>query len=219
MVLAGVQTAGRGTHGRTWLTDPGAAILLSVVLDLPPVPATWLTVVASIAVVEAVADVCGIAATLTWPNDVMVQGRKLAGVLTEVHAGSPSAIVGIGINLATPAVPLPADAVPPIGLDDAMGCDADPNAVVIALARRLAVWHRAIMYGDLPAAHTRWRALLGTLGRQVAIRTADGELRGTAVDVDGQGALVVALPDGRMRTVASGRVRELPAAAGAPAGH
>src|SRR5690349_9487538 len=64
IVLAGVQTAGRGTHGRPWLTDPGMAILLSVVLDLPSVSATWLTVVAGVAVVEAVGDVCGVEPSL-----------------------------------------------------------------------------------------------------------------------------------------------------------
>lgn len=208
VVLAGVQTAGRGTRGRRWLAEPGAAILFSAVLALPPVPSTWLTAVAGVAVVEVVAEVGGVDAALTWPNDVMVQGRKLAGVLTEVPAGLAVGIVGIGINLSMPAA-LPADAVPPAALDLAMGRPADSDALVIALARRLAAWHQTLMDGDLLAARSRWRAHLSTIGRDVVVRDAGGEFRGVAVDVTADGALVVALADGRTREVATGRVRKV----------
>ena len=209
LVLTEMQTAGRGTHGRTWLADPGTAILLSVVLDVPPVPAAWLTVVAGISVVEAVAGVCGIEATLTWPNDVMVRGRKLAGALTEVPAGLAVAIVGIGVNLAIPSGSLPADAVAPAALDDATGRPSNPDELVVAIARRLAAWHQTLMERDLRAARSRWRASLSTIGREVVIRSAGVECRGTAVDVDGRGALLVALADGGVRAVATGQVREV----------
>jgi BirA family biotin operon repressor/biotin-[acetyl-CoA-carboxylase] ligase len=103
VVLADHQGAGRGQRGRVWLAPPGAALLFSCVLRPAAPPARWpeLTLAAAGAVAEAVREVTGVAAVVKWPNDVVVDARKLAGVLAEGVVGPASfVILGIGINVA-----------------------------------------------------------------------------------------------------------------------
>ena len=102
MVLADHQTAGRGQHGRPWTAPAGAALLFSVVLR-PPLPvARWpeIPLAAGCAVAEGLETVAPVTATLKWPNDVLVGGRKLAGILAEGVAGAPPLVIlGIGVNV------------------------------------------------------------------------------------------------------------------------
>jgi BirA family transcriptional regulator, biotin operon repressor / biotin---[acetyl-CoA-carboxylase] ligase len=100
MVTAGVQTAGRGRQGRTWTAPPGRALLLSLVVR-PPDP--LLPLRAGL----AVADVAGPAARVKWPNDVLVEGRKVAGVLVEARPQEGWAVAGIGVNVALSEAELP----------------------------------------------------------------------------------------------------------------
>ncbi len=211
VVMAGRQTAGRGARGDTWHAERNAAMLLSILLQKPPadVPLTWLTIAASVAIHDAIADVCGVDCSLAWPNDVLVDHKKLAGVLTEAPADLDLAIVGIGINLLPPIATLTPDAVPPIGLYESVGGPIDRAALIGALVRRLDEAHARLVRGDVATVRACWRGLLMTIGKLVTITTGEAVHRGIAIDVDEQGAIILRFKNGATQRFASGRLREV----------
>jgi BirA family transcriptional regulator, biotin operon repressor / biotin---[acetyl-CoA-carboxylase] ligase len=205
LVAAGHQTEGRGRQGRAWTDVAGGALMFSLVLR-PKVPADRLGLVsllAGAAMAEACASVASVDVRCKWPNDLILDGQKLAGILAEsaVAGGRiEHVVVGVGVNLREP-VPVPGAA--------ALGADVDPMAL---LGRFLQGFHRG--YGEAGAelatsALPRWRATAATLGSDVEVVTAAGlSVRGEAVDVDERGGLVVMTADGPV-TVAFGEARHL----------
>lgn len=177
VVGADHQTAGRGRRGRRWESQPGSALLVSVVLR--PVPAL-VTLIAGIAAADACWAVAGVPARLKWPNDVMSDDGKLGGVLSELVGDA--AVVGLGLNLGWA----------PAG-GDCLGPAVDRGALLAAYLSGL----------DMPAdgVLARYRTLCSTLGRRVRIDLRVGTLEGVATDVDDQGRLVVG-----ERVVAAGDV-------------
>jgi BirA family biotin operon repressor/biotin-[acetyl-CoA-carboxylase] ligase len=171
VLVTGHQTAGRGRLDRRWDAPPGANLLTSIRFDDVPEQPSDLTRAVGIAVVDAVEATTGRAARLKWPNDVLLEGRKLAGILAQ-RAPSGPVVVGIGLNVGW----APDDAA-------CLGEGIEPITVLTELLRAL----------DAPAAdrHDRYRALLDTLGRQVRVEIPSGDVVGRAVDVDRDGSLVV----------------------------
>lgn len=216
VVLADVQAAGRGRHGRAWLAPPGTALLLSVVLrhDGPADRIGQLPMAVALGALEAVSRRLGpgAAAALKWPNDLVVGDAKLAGLLAEAAwpgggpAGTvgPTVIVGLGLNVAAPAAALPPGAT---SLAQAGATDLDRSLLAADL---LAAADRHL--ADLAAGADlvpRWSARLATLGRAVTVRdaaTGAVVVRGRAESVAGDGALVVAADDGRRVAVRAGDV-------------
>jgi BirA family transcriptional regulator, biotin operon repressor / biotin---[acetyl-CoA-carboxylase] ligase len=200
VVVADAQTAGRGRRGRTWHDEPGASLLMSVILRprLDPVRLPTLSLAAGVAVVEALERVTGLAARLKWPNDVLVGGRKLAGILLESRLNAaPLVVLGIGINLAQRSFPSDlADRATSVRL--ATGRDVEPDALLTALLEALDTWRARLETEGWAPVRERWRTVADTLGRRV---TVDG-VTGLALDVDEDGALIVADGDQRRRVVA-----------------
>jgi BirA family transcriptional regulator, biotin operon repressor / biotin---[acetyl-CoA-carboxylase] ligase len=179
LVRADHQTAGRGRRGRTWESRPGASLLVSVVLR--PAPAL-VTLAAGVAAAEACEAVAGVETTLKWPNDLLVDGAKVGGILSELVAGA--AVVGLGVNLSW----APAGAA-------TLGPEAGREALLHAYLARL----------DAPGdVLTRYRDRCTTLGRRVRVEVPGGTVEGLATDVDEEGRLLV---DGR--TIAAGDVLHL----------
>ncbi|HWC26630.1 MAG TPA: biotin--[acetyl-CoA-carboxylase] ligase [Solirubrobacteraceae bacterium] len=189
LVTAGEQRAGRGRQGRSWSAPPGRALLMSLVLrDWPPL----LPIVGAL----AVADVAGAAAAIKWPNDVLLDGRKLAGVLAEGRPQEGWAVLGIGVNVAVRASDLPAelrDRAASLGLEPA-AVEPTLEALLRALARRLAQ--------PTPQLLADYRARDALAGRPV--RWAQGE--GIARGIDERGFLLVELPDGARTALDAGEV-------------
>jgi len=190
-VVADEQTAGRGRRGRTW-DSPAGGIYISVVRrpDRPAGDAPLFTLAGAVAVARAARE-RGIGARIKWPNDVLVDGRKLAGVLVESGtAGDRLAwvVVGVGTNVATPAVDGAAGLIERLegGTVDRPSFVADVLTAFDAVA------------DDGQATLSAWREFSDTLGRRVRVETPDGEVVGEAVDVD-RGALIVATGSGRRR--------------------
>jgi BirA family biotin operon repressor/biotin-[acetyl-CoA-carboxylase] ligase len=181
LVTAGEQTAGRGRHGRTWSAPRGRALLLSLVLrDVPALLA--------LASAVAVADVVGAGAAIKWPNDVLLDGRKVAGILAEGRPQEGWAVLGIGVNVAVREEDLPpqvAARAAGLGLSPA-AVEPTLAALLIALERRLAQQPEAIL--DV------YRQRDALLGREV--RWQHG--RGVAAGVDGAGRLLVDRAGGRV---------------------
>ncbi|MFL5865268.1 MAG: biotin--[acetyl-CoA-carboxylase] ligase [Solirubrobacteraceae bacterium] len=180
LVTAAAQTAGRGRQGRTWTTPAGRALLCSVVVRDPP---PLLSLMAGVASAEAV----GPQARLKWPNDVQLDGRKVAGILVEGRPQEGWAIVGVGINVA-----LRASEFPPQLAGRAGTLGLDPSAVEPLLVRLLAEldrWLVATAEEVLDAVRAR-DALLGQ-----TVTWAGGTARGAGIDAHGR--LLVDTPDGR----------------------
>ncbi len=189
LVSAGAQSAGRGRQGRTWAAPPGRALLLSLVLrDYDPL----LPLRAGL----AVADLAGDAALVKWPNDVLLGGRKLAGILVEARPQEGWAVLGMGVNVAVALGELP-----PELRERAATLGRPPEALETALAELLAALERRLAepVADCLAALRSRDAL-----RDRPLRWAGGE--GTGAGIDDAGALLVRLADGSTRTLAAGEV-------------
>ena len=201
VLVAESQTAGRGRLDRSFTMPERSGVIVSVVLRPPPsVPTSrwvWLPLLAGLAV-EATARECGLEAGLKWPNDVLVDGRKLCGILLErvESVAGPAAVVGIGLNVTLTEAELPVPTATSMRL---AGADQTDRTVVLrillrALERLYLAWVRSD--GD-PAAGVAdsYRRRCLTLGSSVRVELPDGtSLTGTASDVDENGCLVV---DGR----------------------
>lgn len=201
VVLADHQIAGRGRRGRAWQDAPGASLLLSIVVRprLEPRSIPWLSYVAAVAVAEAIETATGLAPRLKWPNDVLVSGRKIAGILLESRLGAPApvTIVGIGINLEPASVPPDlADRATCVRL--AGGRPGQREPLLAALLAAFDVWRARLEHGGFEPIRQRWLALAETIGRRVEI----GETRGVAAGLDADGALLVDVDGGRERVVA-----------------
>jgi BirA family biotin operon repressor/biotin-[acetyl-CoA-carboxylase] ligase len=189
LVTASAQTAGRGRQGRTWAGPPGRALLLSLLVrDYDPL----LPLRAGL----AVADLAGDGALVKWPNDVLVGGRKLAGILVEAVPQDGWAVLGIGVNVAVDLADLP-----PEVRDHAATLGRSPADVEPTLHELLDVLERRLAESpaDCLAALRACDAL-----RDRPIRWAEGE--GTGAGVDDAGALLVRLADGTLLTLDAGEV-------------
>ena len=208
-VTASVQTAGRGRRGRSWVSEPGnlyATLLLSE--PCPPARAADLSFVAALAVHDAIvaaAPACAPRLLLKWPNDVLVGGRKCAGILVEGEgaAGGFIAAIGIGVNCARH----PGDAVFPATDLAAEGVVLPPDALFPLLAgamrRRLAQWGRG--YG-FAAIRADWLARTTAIGDQVKVRLPDRVVTGTFSGLDEAGRLLLQAAAGTTEVIAAGDV-------------
>jgi len=179
LVTAAVQTAGRGRQGRAWSAPPGRALLCSmIVAGTPPL--------LSLAAGVAVAQLAGPAAQLKWPNDVLHDGRKVAGILVEGRPQEDWAVLGIGINVALRASDFPPELRATAGTLGLEPAAIEPT--LAALLRGLERWLDAGA-GEVLAAVRARDALLGR-----PVRWSEGE--GIAAGIDDAGRLVVRTPDG-----------------------
>ena len=199
LVVADVQTAGRGTKDRSWVAAAGSSVLASFVLPGPPAGAAVASLVAGVAVARAL-DALGLSdALLKWPNDVVLRGRKVAGILT-YSAGGPGGhiVVGIGLNvsqsdgelagLRAPATSLALEGRP---VDRLVALEAVTRAVVAAFA------------APPEAVLEDWRRRSNVLGRRVLVARAGGSsVRGLAAALDPDGALRIETAYGPERILA-----------------
>jgi BirA family biotin operon repressor/biotin-[acetyl-CoA-carboxylase] ligase len=191
VILAREQTAGRGQHGRTWLAPAKSSVLLSVLLFPPPPlrrPAL-LTSWAAVAVGEAIATLTGEQASIKWPNDVLLHGRKVCGILIEQrNSGDPVAplatVVGIGLNVTQPAEVF-ADARLPLAgsLASMTGQRLATEEVARRLLLALDEEYDRLVQGNLATLEARWKDRLGLLGQRVAVEAIHGDLVGRLLDV------------------------------------
>jgi BirA family biotin operon repressor/biotin-[acetyl-CoA-carboxylase] ligase len=188
LVTAAEQTAGRGRQGRSWIAPPGRALLLSLVLRMPP---RLLPLAAGVAVVEEVGD----GALLKWPNDVLLEGRKVAGILVEGRPRDGWAVLGIGLNVAVREDDFPGELRARAGGLRRSATDIEPT--LERLLDRLERWINAPAERLLSTLRER-DALLG---QQVRWRGGEGE----AIGIDDDGRLVVAI-DGKRVALESGEV-------------
>jgi BirA family biotin operon repressor/biotin-[acetyl-CoA-carboxylase] ligase len=214
-VVAEAQTAGRGRHGRVWFSPPGAGLYVSTIvrpaaqMSSAKNPASLLTIASGVAIADAVNAVTGLPAEIKWPNDVLIGGRKLAGILAEaaVQAGVLQfVVIGVGVNLQVAAYP-------PELASRATSIEAEtsrPPDRALILAEMLAAMNER--YADLRAGRfdailSAWRRRAVSLpGAHVEWDSPNGIVRGRAQDVDRDGALLVNV-GGRVERIVAGEVR------------
>lgn len=211
LLLTTDQRAGRGRLDRTWVTPPGTALAVSVVVDAAGIPVAsrgWIPLIAGAAMTRAIAAQLSHtehAAALKWPNDVLVDGAKVCGILAEVVAGHPDVVViGSGVNTRMSAADLPVETATSLA---AMGVVADDDRLLAdyltALDEQLGAL--AAAGGDAAASGvlSGIEAVCGTLGSDVAVSLPDGQtLWGRAERLDSDGRLVV-VQDGEFESVVS----------------
>ena len=218
VIIAGNQTAGRGRIGKSWNSQENKGVYMTVVLRpaIPPEKIQLLTLAAAVAVVDAVRSVCGVEAGIKWPNDVVLEGKKICGILTEMNCEMDIvnfAVLGIGINYSQTSADFPEElrdrAVSVLAHLQARGIQGNPPGridLARAVLTELDKGYALLTGGDEGRIVEMWKRRSVTIGREVGIRHRDGSFTGTAVDITSDGRLVVSCSDGAVREVVSGEI-------------
>jgi BirA family biotin operon repressor/biotin-[acetyl-CoA-carboxylase] ligase len=213
-VVAERQTSGRGREGRSW-ESPVGGVYLSVLLRPQAARTALLPLAAGVAVAEAVQGF-GVTGELKWPNDVLVDGRKLAGILAEASSGASGVewvVLGVGVNVSIDPAELPEplrETATSLAVCGARG--ARPLDVAAAALARLSVWYDALR-SEPQRVISAWRSrAVPWWGALVEVRTAGGERQGRLVTIDEEGALVLETPAGERLRLFSGEVSRVRAA-------
>lgn len=206
VVVADHQTAGRGRYGRRWVAPPGKALLVSILLR-PPLPAPRLGEIglaAAVAVADAIEATAGVRARIKWPNDLLVESRKVAGILSEAALVGEAAHValGIGINVGQALGDFPPELRDRAGsLSLAGGRPVERGALLGALLAELEARYDTLCREGFGPIREAWLAR-AALGQRVAY----GWQEGVAVDLGPDGALIVRGRDGRLTPIVSGEL-------------
>lgn len=205
IVVADEQRAGQGTHGRTWHAARGMSLLASWVLRPAPAAPALVAALSGVAIARALAGLGVEGASLEWPNDVQLEGRKVAGVLAHgtSDGGGGVLVLGIGVNVHQRPDDFPFELRDTATSLAVAGHDIDRLALLARLCGEL---HRLGEAGAWPAALAEWRERSTLLGRGVRVTLPKGAVvEGTATAIDDEGALLVHTPSGVERIV-SGEV-------------
>lgn len=212
VISAEAQTHGRGRLNRRWFSPAGQNLYFSVVLrpSLPPHRMGLLTLASAVAVAQAIRSVTGTSAMLKWPNDLLMDGRKICGILSEMSCDSEQVrwmVVGIGCNVNTDRFPEEIASIA-TSLLAVTGKKQNRAFLLAEILNRMETWHDQYVAKGAKPVLDAWRKWPNMLGTEVTalFTEADEKLSGIARDIDENGALVLALPDGTETTVLSGDV-------------
>lgn len=220
LVMARQQTHGRGRLGRSWLSPPDAGLFMSLILrpDRPPSELQLLTLSCGVAVAEAIEAASGVKAGLKWVNDIVVDGRKLGGILAEMpdrrQGATPSqpVIIGLGINIDYKDVVLPEELEYKIGwINEHAEDPVDPNTLAATIAESLESTADMLFSGDAQRDAQaqildRWRAKSVTMGARIRTEYGGATIEGKAVDIADTGALIVEKADGERILLHAGEI-------------
>jgi len=212
VVIAEEQSGGRGRRGRSWVSPRGRNLYMSVVLrsELPPESIAQLSLVAGVACAEGLEEWC--APRLKWPNDVLVGGRKVVGILAELEArgSAPFVVLGIGVNVNMTLEDLPPELHEKAGsLRMATGREVERACVAGRLLTHLERRYEALRSDGFDAVARRWNELAGFLGRHIRVEEPGGTFAGEVLGLDQSGALRLRLAGGEEHRVLAGDVTVL----------
>jgi len=205
VVLTEHQTSGRGRLGRTWAMPKAAGILASVVIcDVRSEQETGaLGLIAAVAVCDAVAGSASVAATIKWPNDILVGRRKIGGILIEARpqpSGGQVAVLGIGINCLQHRGHFSGDlAASATSLDIESNRPIDRTAVAIRLLKELNTWLCHASDDSVDSLRSAWRSRSSMLGERIRVRQDGVLFSGSVIDIDPTSALLIQLDEGGVR--------------------
>jgi BirA family biotin operon repressor/biotin-[acetyl-CoA-carboxylase] ligase len=214
VVVAEEQTAGRGRLGRVWYSEKSSGIYTSIILRPPlaPAAAPILTLMAGLAAQKAVASVTGFTVDIRWPNDLLVNGKKVSGVLTEMNAELDrlhAVILGIGINVNHTLMPEELKSIA-TSLRIEAGRPLSRVQVFAALLREVERHYQLLLREGNKAITDRWEAASTFAhGKRVRVVTPAGEFHATTCGLEPSGALKVLRDDGRPESLVAGEVTEV----------
>ena len=211
-VVAERQTGGRGRLGRSWASPPHTGIYVSIILrpNLKPTDVRQIPLITGVATSRAIERVTGTKPRIKWPNDILIDGKKVAGILAEMGAEVDRLhyiALGIGINVNTKTAMLPKEVQgTATSLAEQCGKKVSRVRLLQALFEELEfVYEEFKEFGFRPG-REHWKALDGTIGSRVRVSMGERELEGEALDLDPDGALVVKRDDGGLERVIAGDV-------------
>lgn len=207
IVIADHQTAGRGRFGRRWWAPAESSILLSIILhpDLEQLPR--LNMAAALAVVHSIEKVTGLRPVIKWPNDVLIEGKKVSGALIESDVRDEtvnSAILGIGLNVNLDPSSIPEISETATSLREVLKEEVSRLEMLRSLLGEFEELYSALRQGE--PIDKLWRHRLETLGKRVTVRWGEMVEEGYAESVDDEGNLLLRRPDGSLVTIVAGDV-------------
>jgi BirA family transcriptional regulator, biotin operon repressor / biotin---[acetyl-CoA-carboxylase] ligase len=212
VIFAESQTQGRGRLGRTWISPARKGLWFSVLLrpEIAPQAATQLTIASATSLARAITLQTGIVPEIKWPNDILIRGRKIAGILTEMSAELDhlkEVILGIGIdvNLEAHEFPAPLRKIA-TSIRIESGQMTDRAGLAVAILRELDRDYERIKRGEFDAVAEQWQRHCSTIGSQVSIRVGDRVVRGRAESLDADGALLLRGQHGHLERIIGGDV-------------
>lgn len=209
LVVAERQTGGRGRFGRSWASPVGGIWFTMVVRpEIPVALAARMPLLASVVISSVLKRVTGLDARIKWPNDILIEEKKVAGILTELAAELGRVdylVVGIGLNANFPVEALDQPDLNATTLLDETGAAVDRTALVSMIVTD--IWEALPALADgFDVILEQWREFSATLGRRITLETAGERIEGTAVDLDSEGGLVVRTAGGEQRIFRAGEV-------------
>lgn len=211
LIVADMQTAGRGRRGRTWSSPADTNVYFTLILkpELEPDKASMLTPIMAMAVVEGIRTACGAAAQIKWPNDVVMDGKKVCGILTEMSAEAGAVryiVIGVGINVGLQEFP---SEVAPVAtcLQKECGESISRTELLVNVLRAFEEYYEIFMERkNLSGLMEEYNRLLVNRGRQVQVLDPAGAYQGVSGGINESGELLVETPDGRLVQVYAGEV-------------
>lgn len=211
LVVADLQTAGKGRRGRSWESPSGASIYMSILLrpEILPDQAPMLTLVMAQSVAEAVRELTGAEVGIKWPNDIVLNGKKICGILTEMSAEIDYinyVVIGVGVNVNTPDFP-EALVETATSLKIELGQNIKRSALIAAVMKRFEEnYETFIRTGDLSGIQERYNSLLVNRNRAVRVLEPGHEYNGHALGINNTGELLVEKEDGTTAEIFAGEV-------------
>jgi BirA family biotin operon repressor/biotin-[acetyl-CoA-carboxylase] ligase len=212
VVIAESQMKGRGRLGRQWFSPPLLNLYLSVILRprIPPFRASLITLMAAVAAADAIQKYSGLLPLIKWPNDILLGGRKVAGLLNEIHSETDRihfVILGIGVNLNMDGKMFPkeiGDAA--TSLKRETGQTISRKRFLPILLEELERWYAIFLQDGSANVLEAWRERARIKGKRVTVTSFGEILTGVALDVDSDGALILETKDGEMKRIVAGDV-------------
>jgi BirA family biotin operon repressor/biotin-[acetyl-CoA-carboxylase] ligase len=203
VIFADEQLKGRGRFGRSWFAPRGGGLWFSIVLkpQISPEHACLLMVIGAIAICELLREKYQLPASIRWPNDVIINNKKVAGIIVEARylANTPEAmVVGIGFNANLKETDIPQDLIPLItSLSQECKRDIEEEPLVKDLLISLDNWYDKIRQKEYEVINRTWQEMSGVLNHVVIVKTADKEITGTVVSLDACTGISIKTPDGQ----------------------
>jgi BirA family biotin operon repressor/biotin-[acetyl-CoA-carboxylase] ligase len=208
VILAEGQQRGRGRMGRNWFSPKGKGIYMSVILKpkLLPNEAPKITLLAGVAVCEAIRGITGLIALIKWPNDILIEDKKIGGILTEISAETDRvkfAVLGIGINVNTRKIFLPREAT---SLKEELGKVVSRVELARQILRELEAFYILFEKRGFSPIIEKWKHLSSTISKRIKVVSKNVAIEGEAIDIDNDGALLIRKDSGFITRVISGDV-------------
>jgi BirA family biotin operon repressor/biotin-[acetyl-CoA-carboxylase] ligase len=208
VVLAEEQAKGKGRHGRIWISPPKGGVYMSIILRprMAPSEIPKITLLAAVAVSKAVRSLTALEALIKWPNDILVDGKKVCGILTEMKAQQDAIdfiIVGIGINVNTPVKNLPKDAS---SLKELSANTLSRVELVKKVLEEFDTCYSMLKTQGFKNIINEWKQLSEMIGARVKVRLANRSIEGQVHTLDPDGSLVIRVEPGVLEKVSSGDV-------------